>query len=101
MHLIHILRKPGGSRCGDWQEDRDQEFALQHRRLGWLDRPGSGGIERHNKRVWRGVWTVDPDSGISLLTTDEVTFWGVTGQKLATYQIQVVTGNGSAARRCG
>ena len=47
--------------------------------------------------MWRGVWTVDPDSGISLLTTDEVTFWGVTGQKLATYQIQVVTGNGSTA----
>ena len=30
-------------------------------------------------------------------TANEVTFWGVTGQKLATYQIQVVTGNGSNA----
>lgn len=36
-----------------------------------------------NKRVWRGVWT----SGA--LTTDEVTFWSVTGQKLATYQLTV------------
>ena len=44
-----------------------------------------------NKRVWRGVWTTDPDSGITSLTTDEVTFWSVTGQKLATYQIQVGT----------
>ena len=50
-----------------------------------------------NKRVWRGVWTTDPNSGITSLTTDEVTFWSVTGQKLATYQIQVVTGNGSTA----
>ena len=36
-----------------------------------------------NKRVWRGVWT----SGT--LTTDEVTFWSVSGQKLATYQLNV------------
>jgi RHS repeat-associated protein len=34
-----------------------------------------------NKRVWRGVWT----SGT--LTTDEVTFWSPSGQKLATYQM--------------
>ena len=36
-----------------------------------------------NKRVWRGLWT----SGT--LTTDEVTFWSVSGQKLATYQMNV------------
>ena len=36
-----------------------------------------------NKRVWRGVWT----SGT--LATDEVTFWSVSGQKLATYQLNV------------
>jgi RHS repeat-associated protein len=36
-----------------------------------------------NKRVWRGLWT----SGT--LTTDEVTFWSVSGQKLATYQLSV------------
>ena len=34
-----------------------------------------------NKRVWRGLFT----SGT--LTTDEVTFWGVNGQKLAVYQL--------------
>ena len=34
-----------------------------------------------NKRLWRGVWT----SGTA--TTDEVVFWSVSGQKLATYQI--------------
>ena len=36
-----------------------------------------------NKRVWRGVWTN------GTLTTDEVTFWSVSGQKLATYQMDV------------
>ena len=36
-----------------------------------------------NKRVWRGVWTN------GTLTTDEVTFWSVSGQKLATYQMNV------------
>ena len=36
-----------------------------------------------NKRVWRGVWT----SGT--LTTDEVTFWSPSGQKLATYQMKL------------
>ena len=36
-----------------------------------------------NKRVWRGVWT----SGT--LATDEMTFWSVSGQKLATYQLNV------------
>ena len=34
-----------------------------------------------NRRVWRGLFT----SGN--LTTDEVTFWGVNGQKLAVYQL--------------
>ena len=36
-----------------------------------------------NKRVWRGVW-----SG-STQTVDEVTYWGVNGQKLMTYQLSV------------
>ena len=36
-----------------------------------------------NKRVWRGVW-----SG-STQTTDEVTYWSVTGQKLVTYQVTI------------
>jgi RHS repeat-associated protein len=46
-----------------------------------------------NKRVWRGVWT----SGT--LTTDEVTFWSVSGQKLATYQLSITGGviNGSSS----
>ena len=38
-----------------------------------------------NKRVWRGVW-----SG-STQTVDEVTYWGVNGQKLVTYQLSVVS----------
>jgi RHS repeat-associated protein len=42
-----------------------------------------------NKRVWRGLWT----SGS--LTTDELTFWSVSGQKLGTYSITVNTGSGS------
>ncbi len=41
-----------------------------------------------NKRVWRGIWT----SGS--LTTDEVTFWSITGQKLATYSLTVGTATG-------
>jgi RHS repeat-associated protein len=40
-----------------------------------------------NKRVWRGLWS----SGS--LTTDEVTFWSVTGQKLATYSLSMGTRN--------
>jgi RHS repeat-associated protein len=38
-----------------------------------------------NKRVWRGTsaW----DGGVFSLTLDELTFWSVTGQKLATYNI--------------
>ncbi len=38
-----------------------------------------------NKRVWRGVW----DSPGGTQTVDEVTFWGVNGQKLATYAMSV------------
>ena len=38
--------------------------------------------------MWRGIWT----SGS--LTTDEVTFWGITGQKLATYSLTVGTTTG-------
>jgi RHS repeat-associated protein len=34
-----------------------------------------------NKRVWRGVWS----SGTQVV--DELTFWSVNGQKLATYQV--------------
>ena len=36
-----------------------------------------------NKRVWRGVWSGGTQ------TVDEVTYWGVTGQKLVTYQLSV------------
>ena len=39
-----------------------------------------------NKRVWRGIWT----SGS--LSTDEITFWSISGQKLATYSLQVLGG---------
>src|SRR5690348_4029954 len=46
---------------------------------------------RGNKRVWRGLWT----SGS--LTTDEITYWSVGGQKLGTYNITVLTGSGSTA----
>ncbi len=38
-----------------------------------------------NKRVWRGLWS-------GTLTTDEVTFWSVSGQKLATYQLSITGG---------
>jgi RHS repeat-associated protein len=34
-----------------------------------------------NKRVWRGTWSAGSQ------TADEVTFWSVAGQKLATYSI--------------
>ena len=35
-----------------------------------------------NKRVWRGAW-----DGSGTQTVDELTFWSVNGQKLATYQV--------------
>ncbi len=43
-----------------------------------------------NKRVWRGSWT--GSYGSFTPATDEVTFWSVTGQKLASYQITFVQG---------
>jgi RHS repeat-associated protein len=39
-----------------------------------------------NKRVWRGEWTHDSNFNYTQ-TTDEVTYWSVSGQKLATYQL--------------
>lgn len=44
-----------------------------------------------NKRVWRGVYSTN--GGVTTLTTDEITFWSVSGQKLATYTMQG-SGNG-------
>ncbi len=49
--------------------------------LGSLNPPFRYSYAPGNKRVWRGLFT----SGN--LTTDEVTFWGVNGQKLAVYQL--------------
>ena len=37
-----------------------------------------------NKRVWRGVWDTN-----NTQTVDEVTFWGVNGQKLTTYSLSM------------
>jgi|SRR5581483_6033802 len=39
-----------------------------------------------NKRVWRGAWTRNQNYEW-VQSADEVTFWGVNGQKLATYQL--------------
>src|SRR5208282_1003235 len=36
-----------------------------------------------NKRVWRGTWSGGTQ------TTDEVTFWSVSGQKLAAYALSL------------
>ena len=43
-----------------------------------------------NKRVWRGNFSTN--GGAPILTTDEVTFWSVNGQKLASYNI-LMSGN--------
>ena len=48
---------------------------------GIVNPPFRYGYAPGNRRVWRGLFT----SGT--LTTDEVTFWGVNGQKLAVYQL--------------
>ncbi len=41
-----------------------------------------------NKRVWRGNWTYNSGTETwSRGLTDEVTFWSVGGQKMATYQL--------------
>ena len=45
-----------------------------------------------NKRVWRGNLA----SGGNGYSVDEVTFWSVTGQKLASYNIVVQPGSGSS-----
>ena len=39
-----------------------------------------------NKRVWRGNFGTN-SGGAPTITTDEVTFWSVTGQKVASYNI--------------
>ncbi len=46
-----------------------------------------------NKRVWRGVGSWNSGTG-QWSPTDEVTFWSVTGQKLATYQLTTTLGVG-------
>ncbi len=43
-----------------------------------------------NKRVWRGNWTYS--AGDWTRNTDEVTFWGVTGQKLGAYSLTTISG---------
>ena len=46
-----------------------------------------------NKRVWRGVGSWNSGTG-QWSPTDEVTFWSVNGQKLATYQLTTTLGVG-------
>jgi RHS repeat-associated protein len=47
-----------------------------------------------NKRVWRGSWTTTYSDGSYIYTrgTDEITFWSVTGQKLAEYAVTATQG---------
>jgi RHS repeat-associated protein len=53
-----------------------------------------------NKRVWRGAGTYN--SSTSSWSTDEVTFWAPSGQKLATYQLTAVLGCYYAgSQQCG
>ena len=40
-----------------------------------------------NKRVWRGTTVNDPVTNTNHLSVDEITFWSITGQKLATYPV--------------
>ena len=40
-----------------------------------------------NKRVWRGVCCGQDEDGNVDMSTDEVAYWSVTGQKLATYRL--------------
>ena len=42
-----------------------------------------------NKRVWRGTWT--GSYGSQTRGTDEITFWSVSGQKLAAYALTTTT----------
>ena len=46
-----------------------------------------------NKRVWRGTWT--GGAGNWTRGTDEITFFSVSGQKLAAYALTTVSGTGS------
>ena len=46
-----------------------------------------------NRRVWRGVGSWNSGTG-QWSPTDEVTFWSVNGQKLATYQLTTTLGVG-------
>jgi YD repeat-containing protein len=46
-----------------------------------------------NKRVWRGSWTGSAENWTR--GTDEITFYSVSGQKLAAYALTTVSGTGS------
>ncbi len=46
-----------------------------------------------NKRVWKGTWT--GGAGSQTRGTDEITFFSVSGQKLAAYALTTVSGTGS------
>jgi RHS repeat-associated protein len=40
-----------------------------------------------NKRIWKGITAYNPNTNAYNLTTDVLTFWSVTGQKLGDYTI--------------
>ncbi len=46
-----------------------------------------------NKRVWRGNWTYS--GGDWSRNTDEVTFWGISGQNLGSYALTTISGTSS------
>ena len=54
-----------------------------------------GGYDPSNKRVWRSRWAY---SGSWARTEDEITFWSVTGQKLATYNVTQYNGDAQSTR---
>ena len=64
----------------------------------WRTAGAVGGVRYYayapgNKRVWKGTWT--GAAGNWTRGTDEITFFSVSGQKLAAYALTTVSGTGS------
>ncbi|HEV8414572.1 MAG TPA: RHS repeat-associated core domain-containing protein [Bryobacteraceae bacterium] len=76
-----------GNLCGSYYS-YDVENRFVRKGASWSVTPDVAYSYRPgNKRVWKGTNYVVNDQNWSLPSTDEVTFWSITGQKLATYNL--------------
>jgi RHS repeat-associated protein len=77
-----------GNLCGSYYS-YDVENRFVRKGAPWSGTPDVAYSYRPgNKRVWKGAnYVYNDQTNWSLPSTDEVTFWSITGQKLATYNL--------------